>query len=93
MEEANDYIGRGHPGFLKACEQMHLLGSLRQMGSWEELRAKTMKRCADVWEIVCYLTTGETFEYQYILKDYDGVPVWRRSETTAANARARDRRR
>jgi len=59
--------------------KMHLLGSLRQMGSWEELRAKTMKRCTDGWEIVCYLNTGETFEYQYILKDYDGVPVWRSS--------------
>jgi hypothetical protein len=59
--------------------KMHLLGSLKQLGCWEEQRAKTMKRCPDGWEIICYLATGETFEYQYILKDYDGAPVWRSS--------------
>jgi hypothetical protein len=45
--------------------RMTLLGSLKQLGSWEEQRAKTMKRANDGgWEIVCYLATNETFEYQ-----------------------------
>jgi len=68
---------------------MHLLGSLKQLGSWEEMRAKTMKRCSEGgWEVVCYLGTDEEFEYQYILKDYDGQAVWRSSaerQQTVAN--------
>ena len=60
--------------------RMTLLGSLKHLGSWEEQRAKTMKRTNDgSWEIVCYLTTHETFQYQYILKDFDGTSVWRSS--------------
>jgi len=60
--------------------KMHLLGSLKPLGSWDEQRAKTMKRSSDGgWESVCYLATNETFEYQYILKDFDGKSVWRSS--------------
>ena len=60
--------------------KMHLLGSLKQLGAWEEPRAKTMRRSRDGgWEVVCYLRTGEVFEYQYLLKDFDGKSVWRSS--------------
>ena len=60
--------------------RMHILGSLKQLGCWDEQRAKTMKRSKDGgWEAVHYLKTGETFEYQYILKDFDGQSVWRSS--------------
>ena len=68
---------------------MHLLGSLKQLGGWEEMRAKTMKKCKEGgWEVVCYLATHEEFEYQYILKDYEGQSVWRSSaerQHTVAN--------
>ena len=59
---------------------MHLLGSLKPLGAWEETRAKTMKRCREGgWEATCYLATHEEFKYQYFLKDYDGQSVWRSS--------------
>ena len=71
---------------------MHLLGSLKQLGGWEEMRAKTMKKCKEGgWEVVCYLATHEEFEYQYILKDYEGQSVWRSSaerQHTVANVGA-----
>jgi hypothetical protein len=68
---------------------MHLLGSLKPLGAWEEVRAKTMKRCREGgWEATCYLATHEDFKYQYFLKDYDGQSVWRSSaerQQTVAN--------
>eukprot|EP00961_Rhodomonas_salina_P208741 2816891-Rhodomonas_salina.2 len=56
---------------------MYVGGSVKQLGNWDPLKAKRMKRGVDGnWEVFLYLPRSADILYQYILKDFDGEVVW-----------------
>jgi hypothetical protein len=56
---------------------MHVIGSIKALGSWDHNRGKRMTRSADgTWELNVYVPAVE-FLYQYVLKDIEsGDVVW-----------------
>jgi hypothetical protein len=53
--------------------EMFLLGSVKEMGEWNEKRAKRMKRSANGgWEATIYIPKKVDLLYQYLLRDADG---------------------
>ncbi|KAJ7845120.1 glycoside hydrolase [Mycena olivaceomarginata] len=85
-ETATTTFGRGP-------QNIFLVGSISQLGTWDPRRIVCSWRCRrrpyPVWTITVNLPPSTTFEYKFIRKETDGSVVWEsdpnRSATTNAS--------
>ena len=65
--------GFAHPG----DGDIAILGSCRQLGSWDETKAiPLVKTSGNLWEVSLSLTFGETVQYKYVERRKQKVVAW-----------------